>query len=212
MWGFLTCLNDILIPHLKAVFELNFSQAMLVQFTFFGAYFLMSLPAEYVVARLGYKKGIVAGLLIAAIGTFCFWPAAEMRVYGSFLGALFILATGITVLQVAANPFVSLLGAERNASARLTLAQGFNSLGTAIAPLIGGWFILSGTVKSADELQTLSAAEQLAYRVQEAQSVQGPYLVLTLVLVVLAAIVFLFRLPHLKESIEQNVRGHHYTQ
>lgn len=211
MWGFLTCLNDILIPHLKGVFELNFSQAMLVQFTFFGAYFLMSLPAEYVVARLGYKKGIVAGLLIAAIGTFCFWPAAEMRVYGSFLGALFILATGITVLQVAANPFVSLLGAERNASARLTLAQGFNSLGTAIAPLIGGWFILSGTVKSADELQTLSAAEQLAYRVQEAQSVQGPYLVLTFVLVVLAAIVFLFRLPHLKEFTEQNVRGHHYT-
>ncbi|HHW4679963.1 MAG TPA: MFS transporter, partial [Xylella taiwanensis] len=150
MWGFLTCLNDILIPHLKAVFELNFAQAMLVQFTFFGAYFLMSLPAEYLVARLGYKNGIVAGLLIAAIGTFGFWPAAEMRVYGAFLSALFVLATGITVLQVAANPFVSLLGSQRTASARLTLAQAFNSLGTAIAPLLGGWLILSSTVKRAD--------------------------------------------------------------
>ena len=103
MWGFLTCLNDILIPHLKAVFELNYAKAMLVQFTFFGTYFLMSLPAGRLVAALGYKKGIVAGLVIAGIGALGFWPAAELRVYGAFLGALFVLATGITVLQVAAN-------------------------------------------------------------------------------------------------------------
>ncbi|HHW4678410.1 MAG TPA: L-fucose:H+ symporter permease [Xylella sp.] len=211
MWGFLTCLNDILVPHLKGVFELNFAQAMLVQFTFFGAYFLMSLPAEYLVSRLGYKNGIVAGLVIAGMGTLGFWPAAQMRVYGAFLGALFVLATGITVLQVAANPFVSLLGSERTASARLTLAQAFNSLGTAIAPLLGGWLILSGTVKSGDELKIVSPAEQLAYRMQEAQSVQGSYLALTLVLVFLAVMVFLFRLPALRESIEHNDQGSHHT-
>ena len=108
MWGFLTCLNDILIPHLKAVFELNYAKAMLVQFTFFGTYFLMSLPA---------------GLAIAAVGALGFWPAAELRVYEAFLGALFVLATGITVLQVAANPYVALLGPEQTASSRLTLAQ-----------------------------------------------------------------------------------------
>ncbi len=110
MWGLLTCLNDILIPHLKAVFELSFAQAMLVQFTFFGAYFLMSLPAGWLVVRLGYKNGIVAGLVIAGVGALGFWPAAELRVYGAFLAALFVLASGITVLQVAANPFVVYYG------------------------------------------------------------------------------------------------------
>ncbi|MER2177248.1 MAG: MFS transporter, partial [Stenotrophomonas maltophilia] len=155
MWGFLTCLNDILIPHLKAVFELNYARAMLVQFTFFGAYFLMSLPAGRLVAHLGYKKGIVAGLAIAAVGALGFWPAAELRVYEAFLGALFVLATGITVLQVAANPYVALLGPEQTASSRLTLAQALNSLGTAIAPIFGGLLILGNTVKSADEIGAL---------------------------------------------------------
>jgi FHS family L-fucose permease-like MFS transporter len=211
MWGFLTCLNDILIPHLKGVFELNFAQAMLVQFTFFGAYFLMALPAERLVARLGYKNGIVAGLAIAGVGALGFWPAAELRVYSAFLGALFVLATGITVLQVAANPYVSLLGPERSASSRLTLAQAFNSLGTAIAPLIGGWLILSNTVKSGDQLAQLPQAEQVAYRVQEAQSVQGPYLGLTVVLLLLAVFVYLFRLPKLAEATEKGDGGHHHT-
>ncbi|MFS2046141.1 MFS transporter, partial [Stenotrophomonas geniculata] len=170
MWGFLTCLNDILIPHLKAVFELNYAKAMLVQFTFFGTYFLMSLPAGRLVAALGYKKGIVAGLVIAGIGALGFWPAAELRVYGAFLGALFVLATGITVLQVAANPYVALLGPEQTSSSRLTLAQALNSLGTAIAPIFGGMLILSNTVKSADDIAALPAAEQLAYRAAEAQA------------------------------------------
>lgn len=126
MWGFLTCLNDILIPHLKAVFKLNYAEAMLVQFTFFGAYFLMSLPAGLLVARLGYKKGIVAGLAVAGVGAAGFWPAAAMHFYPAFLGALFVLATGITVLQVAANAYVALLGPEKSASSRLTLAQALN--------------------------------------------------------------------------------------
>ena len=203
MWGFLTCLNDILIPHLKSVFELNYTQAMLVQFTFFGAYFLMSLPAGRLVARLGYKQGIVAGLVIAGIGALGFWPAAELRVYGAFLAALFVLATGITVLQVAANPYVALLGPERTSSSRLTLAQALNSLGTAIAPIFGGMLILGNTVKSADELTALPLADQLAYRAQEAQSVQGPYLGLAVALFLLALFVFLFRLPSLAENSEQ---------
>ncbi|MFG3447860.1 MULTISPECIES: L-fucose:H+ symporter permease [unclassified Stenotrophomonas] len=203
MWGFLTCLNDILIPHLKAVFELNYAKAMLVQFTFFGAYFLMSLPAGRLVAYLGYKKGIVAGLAIAAVGALGFWPAAELRVYEAFLGALFVLATGITVLQVAANPYVALLGPEQTASSRLTLAQALNSLGTAIAPIFGGLLILGNTVKSADELNALGAAEQLAYRTQEAQSVQGPYVGLAIALALLAVFVYLFRLPALNETTEQ---------
>ena len=203
MWGFLTCLNDILIPHLKAVFELNYARAMLVQFTFFGAYFLMSLPAGRLVAHLGYKKGIVAGLVIAGIGALGFWPAAELRIYEAFLGALFVLATGITVLQVAANPYVALLGPEQTSSSRLTLAQALNSLGTAIAPIFGGLLILSNTVKSADQIAALPEAEQLAYRVQEAQAVQGPYVGLGIALFLLAVFVFLFRLPALTESTEQ---------
>jgi len=143
MWGFLTCLNDILIPHLKAAFALTWVQAMLVQFTFFGAYFLMSLPAGRLVAAVGYKRGIVAGLAIAGVGALLFWPAAQAHVYGLFLGALFVLATGITVLQVAANPYVALLGPEQTSSSRLTLAQSMNALGTTIAPLFGGLLILS---------------------------------------------------------------------
>ncbi len=210
MWGFLTCLNDILIPHLKSVFELNFARAMLVQSTFFGAYFLMGLPAGRLVAHLGYKRGIVAGLAIAGIGALGFWPAAELRNYTAFLSALFVLATGITVLQVAANPYVALLGPERSASSRLTLAQALNSLGTAIAPIFGGLLILSNTVKSGDEIAQLSQAEQLAYRVQEAQAVQGPYLGLAVVLFLLAVFVFLFRLPALTEATEK-AGAHQHT-
>src|SRR3546814_3250071 len=131
-------LNDILIPHLKAVFELSWVQAMLVQFTFFGAYFLMSLPAGRLVAALGYKKGIVAGLAIAGVGALLFWPAAGLHSYTLFLGALFVLATGITVLQVAANPYVALLGPEKTSHSRLTLATSMNPLGTNVAPLLDG--------------------------------------------------------------------------
>ena len=146
MWGFLTCLNDILIPHLKLVFELNYAQAMLVQFTFFGTYFVMSLPAGRLVALLGYKKGIVYGLAIAALGAIGFWPAASLHLYGAFLVAFFVLATGITILQVAANPYVALLGPERTSSSRLTLAQALNSLGTTLAPKFGGLLILTAAV------------------------------------------------------------------
>ncbi len=125
MWGFITCLNDILIPHLKGAFNLSYSQAMLVQFCFFGAYFLVSLPAGAIVKKIGYQKCIVLGLVIAALGCLCFYPAAAMNSYLLFLIALFILASGITLLQVSANPYVSLLGDVKTASSRLTMTQAF---------------------------------------------------------------------------------------
>lgn len=209
MWGFLTCLNDILIPHLKSIFQLNYAQVMLVQFTFFGAYFLMALPAGRLVAALGYKKGIVAGLAIAGLGALGFWPAAGLHLYPAFLGALFVLATGITVLQVAANPYVALLGPERTSSSRLTLAQALNSFGTFLAPWFGGLLILSNVVKSPTELATLAPAEQLVYQTQQAQAVQGPYIGLAVVLFLLAIFVWLFRLPALTEATDKGDHARH---
>jgi FHS family L-fucose permease-like MFS transporter len=174
MWGFLTCLNDILIPHLKAVFELNYSKAILVQFIFFGTYFLMSLPAGRVVAGLGYKKGIVTGLAIAALGAACFWPAATMHSYPAFLVAFFVLATGITILQVAANPYVALLGPERTSSSRLTLAQALNSLGTTLAPLVGGLLILAAASTTLPKgIHDASETKQLVTSVNQASPDQG---------------------------------------
>lgn len=195
MWGFLTSLNDVLVPHLKSVFSLNYARVMLVQFTFFGAYFVMSLPSGEIVSRLGYKHSIVAGLIVAALGALLFYPAAALPSYGVFLAAFFTLAAGITLLQVAANPYVSLLGPERTAASRLNLAQALNSLGTTLAPKFGGLLILSGAVLSAGELARLPAAEQIAYRARQAALVQGPYLGLALVLFALAAGVYLFHLP-----------------
>jgi len=134
MWGFITCLNDILVPHLKNVFQLNYTQSMLIQLCFFGAYFIVSLPAGALVKRITYKWGIVVGLAISAAGCALFIPAASYRIYVLFLGALFVLATGITILQVAANPYVTVLGPPDTAASRLNLTQAFNSLGTTLAP------------------------------------------------------------------------------
>ena len=158
-WGGLTSLNDVLIPHLKAVFSMSYTQTMLIQFTFFGAYFLMSMPAGAVVARVGYKAGIVIGLVIASIGAAMFYPAARLPSYPVFLTALFVLASGITLLQVAANPYVSLLGPPRLASSRLNLAQALNSLGTTIAPKLGGLLILSVAVLGSAELAKLPQSD-----------------------------------------------------
>ena len=195
MWGFITCLNDIIIPHLKAVFELNYAQAMLIQFAFFTAYFVVSLPSGLIVNKLGYKTGIIIGLLTAGVGCLLFYPAAGARSYPLFLFALFILASGITLLQVAANPFVAILGKPETASSRLTMTQALNSVGTAIAPIFGSFLILANVVKSPAELRQLSPAAAEAYRVAEASSVQTPYLGLAAALVVLAIAIGLFRLP-----------------
>ncbi len=195
MWGFLTCLNDIIIPHFKAVFDLGYAKAMLVQFAFFTAYFVMSLPSGWLVNRFGYKRGIVTGLLVAALGCLLFYPAAAARSYNMFLGALFILASGITLLQVAANPYVAILGPAATSSARLTMTQAFNSLATTVAPMFGGALILSHAAKSADEIKALAPAAAEAYRMAEAQAVQYPYIGLALALVLLAVAMALFKLP-----------------
>lgn len=195
MWGFITVLNDILVPHLKALFSLNYTEIMLIQFCFFGAYFLSSLPSERILAMMGYRRSIVAGLCVTGIGALMFYPAAAIASYPLFLVALFVLASGITLLQVAANPYVNLLGSEKNASSRLNLSQAFNSLGTTIGPKFGGVLILAGSVLSAAQLKTLSAPALSAYRTAQAHAVQGPYLIIAAALFVLAAAVHLFRLP-----------------
>ena len=179
IWGFITCLNDILIPHLKNVFDLSYTQASLIQFCFFGAYFLVSLPAGLLVRRAGYQRGIVIGLLIAASGCVLFYPAAATQTYGLFLGALFVLAAGITILQVAANPYVTALGKAETASSRLSMTQAFNSLGTTIAPWFGGLMIMGAVT---------AAAGTAEHKLQEAEAVQIPYLMLAGALLVLACL------------------------
>jgi FHS family L-fucose permease-like MFS transporter len=208
-WGGLTSLNDVLIPHLKAVFSMNYAQTMLIQFTFFGAYFLMSLPSGAVVARIGYKASIVVGLMIAAVGAVMFYPAARLPSYPLFLLALFVLASGITLLQVAANPYISLLGNPAGAHTRLNLAQALNSFGTTIFPFVIGPLILSAAVLGADQLATMPATELAAYRATQAQSVQLPYLMLAAGLVALAAFVLLMRIPSLRDATDAGDQRHH---
>ena len=178
MWGFITAMNDVLIPHLKGVFALSYTQAMLIQFCFFGAYFLVSVPAGWLVKRIGFQRGISAGLLVACIGCLLFVPAATSHAYWIFLSALFVLASGITILQVAANPIVTLLGKPQTASSRLTLTQAFNSLGTTLAPIIGGILIFS-VIDEHD---------------MSANSVILPY-------VILAAVLFLLAMTFLKITL-----------
>jgi len=200
MWGFITCLNDILIPHLKEVFHLNYTQAMLIQFTFFGAYFIMSLPSGTIVSKLGYKNGIIIGLITAGVGCFLFLPAAETRMYGFFLGALFILASGITLLQVAANPYVSILGRPETASSRLNLTQAFNSLGTTLAPQFGRLLIFTGGTMGAAELSELSPGQLLEYNLNKAEAVKDPYVGLAVTLFILALLIFFSKLPSIDKS------------
>ncbi len=183
MWGLITSLNDILVPHLKSAFALDYVRAMLIQFCFFGAYFVMSLPAGYLVERRGYKQGIIIGLAAAGAGCLMFYPAAGVRSYPFFLAALFVLASGITLLQVAANPFVTILGRPESASSRLTLTQAFNSLGTTVGPYLGSLFILAGASSAAGA----AAADPSV--------VQMPYLALAAALFILALVVGVSPLP-----------------
>lgn len=195
MWGFITSLNDILIPHLRAVFTLSYVQAMLIQFCFFGAYLVMSFPAGFLVERLGYKAGIILGLSAAGTGCLLFYPAAEHASYPFFLGALFVLASGITLLQVAANPYVAILGTPELASSRLNLTQAFNSLGTALAPVFGSVLILSVAIKTSGQLQKLNPADLAAYGVSQAGAVQIPYIGLAIVFYLLAVAIATLKLP-----------------
>jgi FHS family L-fucose permease-like MFS transporter len=195
MWGFITALNDILIPHLRSVFTLSYVQAMLIQFCFFAAYLVMSFPAGYVVEKVGYKRGIIIGLVVAGIGCLLFHPAAGMASYAFFLGALFVLASGITLLQVAANPYVTVLGRPETAPSRLNLTQAFNSLGTTLAPFVGSMLILAVAVKPAADLQRMSAGERAAYAAEQASSVQVPYVGLAALLFLIAVVIAMSKLP-----------------
>jgi FHS family L-fucose permease-like MFS transporter len=201
MWGFLTSLNDILVPHLKSIFDLNYAEVMLIQFCFFSAYFVFSIPSGKIIERIGYQKMMVAGLLTMGLGALLFIPAASVPSFPLFLAALIILAAGITALQVAANPYVAVLGSARTASSRLNLTQAFNSLGTTVAPYIGGLLILGAAApETPEELRAMAPQALHAYRLQEAASVKLPYLVIALALFVLAIVIAKFDLPHIPEA------------
>ncbi|MCF8460198.1 MAG: sugar MFS transporter [Flavobacteriales bacterium] len=200
MWGFITVLVDSLIPRLREIFELSYFQSGLVQFAFFMAYGLLSIPSGFILARIGYKKGMLLGLATMGIGCLLFWPAAELRIFELFMLGYFVLAGGMTILQVAANPYVSVLGDERRASSRLNLSQAFNSVGTTLAPMVGAMFILSDTIYSGEEISALSEAEKLSYYASEASAVQGPFVVLALSLLALAALVALVKLPKVLDT------------
>ncbi|MCU4674099.1 sugar MFS transporter [Catenovulum sp. 2E275] len=187
IWGFLTSLNDILIPHLKQVFSLNYTQAMLIQSCFFGAYFIVSIPAGQLVKKIGYKNGIVVGLIGVALGCVAIYPSALMVSYPCFLASLFLLASGVTILQVSANPYVTILGSPDTASERLTMTQAFNSLGTTIAPLFGAAFILS-------EISNLD---------HSVKSVQLPYMLIALTVFLVALLFYKLQLPQIESEPQQ---------
>jgi len=200
MWGFLTCLNDILIPHLKSIFDLNYAQTMLIQMAFFGSYFIFSMPSAKLIASIGYQRSTVVGLLTMGVGAFLFVPAASVPSYPLFLGALIVLAAGITCLQVAANPYVTVLGKPETASSRLNLTQAFNSLGTFLAPFFGGVLILSAAAKTVGEIRALPPDALHAYRLQEAATVKTPYVGLGIALVLLAIAIGSSKLPKIEQA------------
>jgi FHS family L-fucose permease-like MFS transporter len=186
MMGFITCLNDILVPFLKQIFQLDYTQAALVQFCFFGAYGLTSIPASKLIEKVGYHKGMIFGFGLTAVGCLMFFPAVSLHTYSLFLLALFVLASGIVILQVAANPYVSVLGPQETASARLTMTQAFNSFGTFLAPFFGAYLILG-------RIQGTSA-----------ESVKYPYLLIALTLIVIAFILSRIEFPKLVTNSKDN--------
>jgi MFS transporter, FHS family, L-fucose permease len=209
MWGFLTCLNDILIPHLKNIFDLNYARVMLVQSAFFLGYAVFSLPSAKIIDWLGYKKAMVVGLLTMGLGAVLFVPAASVPSYPLFLIALFTLAAGMTVLQTSANPYVAVLGPARTASSRLNLTQAFNSFGTFIAPKIGSTLILGAVAApvAVEVLRKMPVAERHAYSVSQAASVKGPYIGFALALLAMAVVIGLFKLPKIA-SVESHGQVH----
>lgn len=204
MWGFMTVLNDILIPYLRKAFQLNHAEAMLIQFAFFMAYFLGSLLYFIIsvsrgdpINKIGYKKGIILGLVVSAVGALLFYPAAQFHLYGFFLSALFVMGLGFTLLQIAANPYIAILGPSRSASARLNLAQGFNSLGTTIGPVIGGYLIFVFFKDAAG-----------------ASAVKTPYLFFSLIFLLMALFIFFMPLPRFtgNETVEKGFGALRFRQ
>lgn len=204
MWGFLTCLNDILIPHLKSIFQLSYAQVMMVQLCFFTSYAIFALPSGKLVEWVGYKRTMVVGLLVMAAGALLFLPAANAASFALFLGAQIVLAAGITALQVAANPYVANLGPQRTASSRLNLSQAFNSFGTFLAPFFGSALILSAIPATKKSFEGLSTAQVQIYRMQQASSVRLPYAGIAVALIALAVGLALIKLPSM--SFTQEIR------
>jgi FHS family L-fucose permease-like MFS transporter len=200
MWGLITVLVDSLIPRIRDIFELSFFEAGLVQFAFFMAYGLISIPAGALLHKIGYKKGIIVGLIVMGLGCLLFIPAASFRLFPLFMLGYFILASGMTVLQVAANPYVTVLGDEKSASSRLNLSQAFNALGTAIAPAIGAVFILSDTIAGSEALKNMNTSDLQIYLTKEASAVQMPFLMLAASLLFLAFLVKKMHLPQLMNT------------
>jgi FHS family L-fucose permease-like MFS transporter len=200
IWGFITVINNTLLPHLRSVFELNYTQTTLIESVWFIAYFVASIPSAKLIERIGYKKSLVTGLVIMAAGALMMIPAARLPSYYITLIALFVIACGITLLQVSANPYVTVVGSPKTASSRLNLVQAFNSLGTTLAPLFGAYLILGrSTSGTAEASKVLTQAERLA----DAQAVQLPYLIVAAVLVILALIIARFPLPALNTSAQR---------
>lgn len=194
MWGFITVINGTLLPHLRSVFELSYTQTTLIESVWFIAYGLMGMPSAFLIERIGYKKAIIIGLVVMALGALCMVPAAQLPSYGVTLFALFVIASGITLLQVAANPYVAVIGPAESSESRLTLVQAFNSLGTFLAPYFGGYLILSRTVGGTSlEGTELTQAQRLA----DAQATELPYMLVALVLVVIAVVIWRSKLPQL---------------
>src|ERR1700728_4481361 len=200
LWAFGVNLNDILIPHLKKSFRLSDVQSSLIQTAFFGGYFLAALPAGWLMEKIGYKRGILAGLLTCALGAFLFIPAASVRLYGFFLFALFVMACGQGVLEVAANPYVTILGPPESSERRLNLAQSFNSVGAVVTPIVGAAFILSGVEYSRTQLAAMTPAQLRAYEIAEANTVRVPYLVIAGLFLTVAALILFSRFPEVGEK------------
>jgi MFS transporter, FHS family, L-fucose permease len=193
-------LNDILIPHLKKAFRLTDFQSSLIQSAFFGGYFLAALPAGWLMERIGYRKGILVGLLTCAFGAFLFIPAASIRLYGFFLFALFVMACGQGVLEVAANPYVTILGPAESSERRLNLAQSFNAVGAVVTPIFGRAFILSGIEYSASQLSAMTPEQSAAYSALEASRVGGTYLAITALFLLVAALLYFAHLPEIRDT------------
>lgn len=203
MWGFITVINNTLLPHLRSVFDLNYTQTTLIESVWFIAYFVASIPSAKLIERIGYQRSIVYGLLAMAAGALLMVPAARLPSYGVVLVALFVIASGITLLQVAANPYVAVVGPSETSSSRLNFVQAFNSLGTTLAPLFGGYLILGRSKGGTSEAGvTLTAAERYA----DAQSVILPYIIVAAVLVVLAVVIARFPLPAMGRATQRASR------
>jgi FHS family L-fucose permease-like MFS transporter len=208
MWGFVHNLDPVLIPHLRRSFSLTTLQASLVDSSIFIAYFLMAIPAGMIIKKFGYKKGILTGLGFFAIGCFLFVPAANTMQYSFFLGALFIVACGLATLETVANPYATILGAPETATQRLNFAQSFNGLAAFIAPIVGGYLILSDHPKTDAELASMPEQLRNAYLLSETASVKLPYIILGAVIVLVALVFYFTKLPEKKETeTEKDTQG-----